>query len=162
MLEPVDISVKRLAHAGDLPLPSYETSGSAGMDVRAAENIVIAPGHRGLVGTGLAFAIPQGYEIQVRPRSGLALKKGIGIPNSPGTIDSDYRGELKIILLNHGEEDFIIERGERVVQRTLFLLRERLQLLPQRRRVRLALSPRFLRRVSESRSIQKYISSPVS
>jgi dUTP pyrophosphatase len=116
MLEPVDISVKRLAHAGDLPLPSYETSGSAGMDVRAAENIVIAPGHRGLVGTGLAFAIPQGYEIQVRPRSGLALKKGIGIPNSPGTIDSDYRGELKIILLNHGEEDFIIERGDRIAQ----------------------------------------------
>jgi len=116
MLEPVDISVKRLAHAGDLPLPSYETSGSAGMDVRAAENIVIAPGHRGLVGTGLAFAIPQGYEIQVRPRSGLALKKGIGIPNSPGTIDSDYRGELKIILFNHGEEDFIIERGDRIAQ----------------------------------------------
>jgi len=116
MLEPVDISVKRLAHAGDLPLPSYETSGSAGMDVRAAENIVIAPGHRGLVGTGLAFAIPQGYEIQVRPRSGLALKKGVGIPNSPGTIDSDYRGELKIILLNHGEEDFIIERGDRIAQ----------------------------------------------
>jgi len=116
MLEPVDISVKRLAHAGDLPLPSYETSGSAGMDVRAAENMVIAPGHRGLVGTGLAFAIPQGYEIQVRPRSGLALKKGIGIPNSPGTIDSDYRGELKIILLNHGEEDFIIERGDRIAQ----------------------------------------------
>jgi dUTP diphosphatase len=116
MLEPVDISVKRLAHAGDLPLPSYETSGSAGMDVRAAENIVIAPGHRGLVGTGLAFAIPQGYEIQVRPRSGLALKKGIGVPNSPGTIDSDYRGELKIILLNHGEEDFIIERGDRIAQ----------------------------------------------
>ncbi|MDM8010361.1 MAG: dUTP diphosphatase [Parasphingorhabdus sp.] len=116
MLEPVDISVKRLAHAGDLLLPSYETSGSAGMDVRAAENMVIAPGHRGLVGTGLAFAIPQGYEIQVRPRSGLALKKGIGIPNSPGTIDSDYRGELKIILLNHGEEDFIIERGDRIAQ----------------------------------------------
>tara|TARA_R110002126_G_scaffold44671_7_gene127092 strand:- start:20874 stop:21320 length:447 start_codon:yes stop_codon:yes gene_type:complete len=116
MLEPVDISVKRLAHAGDLPLPSYETSGSAGMDVRAAENIVIAPGHRGLVGTGLAFAIPQGYEIQVRPRSGLALKKGIGIPNSPGTIDSDYRGELKIILFNHGEENFFIERGDRIAQ----------------------------------------------
>tara|TARA_R110002124_G_scaffold168284_1_gene335758 strand:- start:812 stop:1258 length:447 start_codon:yes stop_codon:yes gene_type:complete len=116
MLEPVDISVKRLAHAGDLPLPSYETSGSAGMDVRAAENMVIAPGHRGLVGTGLAFAIPQGYEIQVRPRSGLALKKGIGVPNSPGTIDSDYRGELKIILLNHGEEDFIIKRGDRIAQ----------------------------------------------
>ncbi len=116
MLEPVNIAVKRLDHAGDLPLPSYETAGSAGMDVRAAEELVIAPGQRGLVGTGLAFAIPHGYEIQVRPRSGLALKKGISIPNSPGTIDSDYRGELKVILLNHGEEDFVIERGDRIAQ----------------------------------------------
>lgn len=116
MLEPVDIAVKRLDHAGDLPLPSYETAGSAGMDVRAAEELVIAPGQRGLVGTGLAFAIPHGYEIQVRPRSGLALKKGISIPNSPGTIDSDYRGELKVILLNHGDEDFVIERGDRIAQ----------------------------------------------
>ena len=116
MFEPVDIAVKRLDHAGDLPLPSYETAGSAGMDVRAAEQMVIAPGERGLVGTGLAFAIPEGYEIQVRPRSGLALKKGIGIPNSPGTIDSDYRGELKVILLNHGKEDFAVERGDRIAQ----------------------------------------------
>ncbi len=116
MLEPVDIAVKRLENAGDLPLPSYETEGSAGMDVRAAEQRVIAPGQRGVVGTGLAFAIPEGYEIQVRPRSGLALKKGIGIPNAPGTIDSDYRGELKVILLNHGEEDFVIERGDRIAQ----------------------------------------------
>lgn len=116
MFEPVDIAVKRLENAGDLPLPSYETAGSAGMDVRAAEELVIAPGQRGLVGTGLAFAIPQGYEIQVRPRSGLALKKGIGIPNAPGTIDSDYRGELKVILLNHGKEDFVIERGDRIAQ----------------------------------------------
>jgi len=116
MLEPVDIAVKRLDHASDLPLPSYETAGSAGMDVRAAEELVIAPGQRGLVGTGVAFAIPHGYEIQVRPRSGLALKKGISIPNSPGTIDSDYRGELKVILINHGDEDFIIERGDRIAQ----------------------------------------------
>ena len=116
MFEPVDIAVKRLDHAGDLPLPSYETSGSAGMDVRAAEEMVLAPGQRGLVGTGLAFAIPEGYEIQVRPRSGLALKKGIAIPNSPGTIDSDYRGELKVILINHGEENFTIERGDRIAQ----------------------------------------------
>jgi dUTP pyrophosphatase len=116
MFEPVDIAVKRLEHAGDLPLPSYETAGSAGMDVRAAEERVIAPGQRGLVGTGLAFAIPAGYEIQVRPRSGLALKKGISIPNTPGTIDSDYRGELKVILINHGAEDFIIERGDRIAQ----------------------------------------------
>lgn len=116
MFAPVDIAVKRLDHAGDLPLPSYETAGSAGMDVRAAEELVIAGGQRGLVGTGLAFAIPEGYEIQVRPRSGLALKKGISIPNSPGTIDSDYRGELKVILINHGEEDFIIQRGDRIAQ----------------------------------------------
>ncbi|WP_339692957.1 dUTP diphosphatase [uncultured Parasphingorhabdus sp.] len=116
MFEPVDIAVKRLDHAGGLPLPSYETSGSAGMDVRAAEELTIAPGQRGLAGTGFAFAIPAGYEIQVRPRSGLALKKGISIPNTPGTIDSDYRGELKVILINHGEEDFIIERGDRIAQ----------------------------------------------
>lgn len=116
MFEPVDIAVKRLDHAGDLPLPSYETAGSAGMDVRAAEALVIAPGQRGLVGTGLAFAIPAGYEIQVRPRSGLALKKGISIPNTPGTIDSDYRGELKVILINHGADDFPIERGDRIAQ----------------------------------------------
>ena len=116
MFDPVDIAVKRLDHASGLPLPSYETAGSAGMDVRAAEDLTIAPGERGLVGTGLAFAIPEGYEIQVRPRSGLALKKGISIPNSPGTIDSDYRGELRVILLNHGESDFIIERGDRIAQ----------------------------------------------
>ncbi|WP_417621088.1 dUTP diphosphatase [Parasphingorhabdus sp.] len=116
MFEPVDIAVKRLDHAGDLPLPSYETSGSAGMDVRAAEALTIAPSKRGLVGTGFAFAIPEGYEIQVRPRSGLALKNGIGVPNSPGTIDSDYRGELKVILINHGEEEFVIQRGDRIAQ----------------------------------------------
>jgi dUTP pyrophosphatase len=116
MFEPVDIAVKRLDHAGDLPLPCYETAGSAGMDVRAAEELVIAPSKRGLIGTGFAFAIPAGYEIQVRPRSGLALKKGVSIPNTPGTIDSDYRGELKIILINHGEEDFVIQRGDRIAQ----------------------------------------------
>ena len=116
MFEPVDIAVKRLDHAGDLPLPSYETGGSAGMDVRAAESLTIACGKRGLVGTGFAFAIPPGYEIQVRPRSGLALKKGLGILNSPGTIDSDYRGELKVILINLGEEDFVIERSDRIAQ----------------------------------------------
>jgi dUTP pyrophosphatase len=116
MFEPVDIAVKRLDHAGDLPLPSYETAGSAGMDVRAAEELAIAPGKRGLIGTGFAFAIPAGYEIQVRPRSGLALKKGVSIPNTPGTIDSDYRGELKVILINHGEEDFVIQRGDRIAQ----------------------------------------------
>lgn len=116
MFEPIDIPIKRLESAGDLPLPSYETDGSAGMDVRAAEEAVIAPGNRALVGTGFAFAIPAGYEIQVRPRSGLALKKGVSIPNTPGTIDSDYRGELKVILINHGEEDFRVERGDRIAQ----------------------------------------------
>ncbi|AMO72840.1 dUTP diphosphatase [Sphingorhabdus sp. M41] len=116
MFDPIEIAVKRLDHAGDLPLPSYETAGSAGMDVRAAEELMITPGQRGLVGTGFAFAIPEGYEIQVRPRSGLALKKGISIPNTPGTIDSDYRGELKVILINHGAEDFVIQRGDRIAQ----------------------------------------------
>jgi len=116
MFEPVNIAVKRLDHAGDLPLPSYETSGSAGMDIRAAEDLTIAPDQRGLVGSGFAFAIPHGYEIQVRPRSGLALKKGVSIPNTPGTIDSDYRGELKVILINHGQEDFVIQRGDRIAQ----------------------------------------------
>ena len=111
MFEPIDIAVKRLDHAGDLPLPTYETGGSAGMDVRASESLTIAPGKRSLAGTGFAFAIPAGYEIQVRPRSGLALKKGIGILNAPGTIDSDYRGELKVILINLGDEDFVVERG---------------------------------------------------
>lgn len=116
MFEPVNIAVKRLDHADDLPLPSYETSGSAGMDIRAAEDLTIAPAQRGLVGSGFAFAIPHGYEIQVRPRSGLALKKGVSIPNTPGTIDSDYRGELKVILINHGQEDFVIQRGDRIAQ----------------------------------------------
>ena len=116
MFEPVDIAVKRLDHTGDLPLPSYETSGSAGMDIRAAEELTIAPGKRALAGTGFAFAIPTGYEIQVRPRSGLALKKGVSIPNTPGTIDSDYRGELKVILINHGEDDFVVQRGDRIAQ----------------------------------------------
>ncbi|MEL6874406.1 MAG: dUTP diphosphatase [Pseudomonadota bacterium] len=116
MFEPIDIAVKRLADAGDLPLPSYETSGSAGMDVRAAETATIAPGKRGLVGTGFAFAIPEGYEVQVRPRSGLALKKGVSVLNTPGTIDSDYRGEIKVILANLGEEQFVVERGDRIAQ----------------------------------------------
>ncbi len=116
MFEPIEIAVKRLDGAGDLPLPGYETSGSAGMDVRAAEASTIAAGKRGLVGTGFAFAIPEGYEVQVRPRSGLALKKGISVLNTPGTIDSDYRGEIKVILANLGNEDFVIERGDRIAQ----------------------------------------------
>lgn len=116
MFEPVEIPVKRLDHAGDLPMPTYETTGSAGMDIRAAEALIIGPGKRGLVGTGFAFAIPAGYEVQVRPRSGLALKKGVSVLNTPGTIDSDYRGEVKVILANLGDEDFAVERGDRIAQ----------------------------------------------
>jgi len=116
MPQPVDILVKRLPHGEGLPLPEYETSGSAGMDIRSAEALTIKPGERALVGTGFAFAITEGYEVQVRPRSGLAIKKGISIPNSPGTIDSDYRGEIKAILINHGSDDFVIERGDRIAQ----------------------------------------------
>ncbi|MEH6528001.1 MAG: dUTP diphosphatase [Sneathiella sp.] len=114
----VNISVSRLPHNLDLPLPSYETAQSAGMDLRAAvsSNVEIPPGGRALVPTGLKIALPIGFEVQIRPRSGLALKKGITLPNSPGTIDADYRGELGIILLNMGEETFIIERGDRIAQ----------------------------------------------
>ena len=116
MFEPVIIAIKRLETAGDLPLPAYETDGSAGMDVSAADALTIAPGKRGLVGTGFAFAIPMGFEVQVRPRSGLALKHGITVLNTPGTIDSDYRGEIKVIIANLGEEDFVINRGDRIAQ----------------------------------------------
>lgn len=116
MSNPVRVEVKRLAHGEDLPLPAYATDGAAGMDVVSAEDTVIKPGARYPVATGLAMAIPHGFEIQVRPRSGLALKHGITVPNTPGTIDSDYRGELKVILINHGEEPFSIARGDRVAQ----------------------------------------------
>lgn len=119
MTDPVGVRLKRLPHGDGLALPAYATSGAAGMDVLAAEDCVIAPGQRHAVATGLAVAIPQGYEIQVRPRSGLALKHGITVPNTPGTIDSDYRGELKVLLINHGTEDFAIARGDRVAQLVL-------------------------------------------
>ena len=115
----VKVEVKRLPHGAGLPLPAYATAGAAGMDVVSAESVTLAPGGRHAVATGLALAIPQGYEIQVRPRSGLALKHGITVPNTPGTIDSDYRGELKVILINHGAEPFIITRGDRVAQLVL-------------------------------------------
>ena len=115
----IPVQVKRLPHGAGLPLPAYATSGAAGMDVVSAEEVTIAPGARHAVATGLALAIPQGYEIQVRPRSGLALKHGITVPNTPGTIDSDYRGELKVILINHGTEPFAIARGDRVAQLVL-------------------------------------------
>ena len=116
MLPQIEIRMKRLPHGAGLPLPSYESAGAAGMDVRAAKDMVIAPGARALVPTGFAIAIPHGFEVQVRPRSGLALKKGISVPNSPGTIDSDYRGELGVILINHGGEDFFIAHGDRIAQ----------------------------------------------
>jgi len=114
------IAVVRLPHAEGLPLPAYETPGSAGMDLRAAapehEPITLRPGARALVPTGLCMAIPMGFEVQVRPRSGLAAKHGVTCLNTPGTIDSDYRGEVKVILINLGEEDFVIRRGERIAQ----------------------------------------------
>ena len=112
------IDVVRLPHAEGLPLPSYATDGAAGMDLLAAvaEPLVIPPGGRALVPTGLTIALPQGYELQVRPRSGLALRNGITLPNTPGTIDEDYRGELGVILLNAGTEPFTVERGMRIAQ----------------------------------------------
>lgn len=115
----IPVPVKRLPHFAGLELPGYATDGAAGMDVLAAENVTLAPGGRHAVATGLAVAIPHGFEIQVRPRSGLALKHGISVPNTPGTIDSDYRGELKVIVINHGAETFAIHRGDRIAQLVL-------------------------------------------
>jgi dUTP pyrophosphatase len=115
----VPVRVKILPHGEGLDLPVYATDGAAGMDVVSAEDVTIAPGGRHAVATGLAMAIPSGFEVQVRPRSGLALKHGISVPNAPGTIDSDYRGELKVILINHGTEPFAIQRGDRVAQLVL-------------------------------------------
>ena len=112
----IRIQIARLPHGDGLPLPSYATPGAAGMDVVSAEDLDLAPGQRHAVSTGFRVAIPEGYEIQVRPRSGLAFKHGISVPNTPGTIDSDYRGELKILLINHGSETFAIRRGDRIAQ----------------------------------------------
>ena len=116
----VGVKILRLPHNLDLPLPAYETAQAAGMDLRAAvppdAPFVLAPGARAAVPTGLAIAVPPGYEAQVRPRSGLALKSGVTALNSPGTVDSDYRGEIKVILVNHGEENLIINRGDRIAQ----------------------------------------------
>ncbi|MCC6483003.1 MAG: dUTP diphosphatase [Sphingomonadaceae bacterium] len=113
---PITIEIKRLAHGAGLPHPAYATAGAAGMDVVSAEDVTILPGGRYAVASGFALAIPEGYEIQVRPRSGLALKHGISLPNTPGTIDSDYRGELKIIMINLGDAPFVIKRGDRIAQ----------------------------------------------
>jgi dUTP pyrophosphatase len=112
----IDIELKWLDHGASLPVPAYATAGAAGMDVVAAEELVLAPGARHAVATGFAVAIPEGFEIQVRPRSGLALKNGITCLNSPGTIDSDYRGEVKVILANLGQDPFPIKRGDRIAQ----------------------------------------------
>jgi dUTP pyrophosphatase len=114
----VTVSVQRLPHADGLPLPAYETVHSAGMDLVAAVDapVTMAPGERALIPTGLAIALPEGYEAQVRPRSGLALKHGMMLPNAPGTIDADYRGEIGIIMINAGTEPFTVERGMRIAQ----------------------------------------------
>lgn len=119
MIQQIDI--KLLENGQGLDLPSYATEGSAGMDLKAAvENPVeIKPGERSLIPTGISIAIPRGYNGEIRPRSGLALKYGITVLNTPGTVDSDYRGELKVLLINHGSENFIVERGMRIAQLVL-------------------------------------------
>ena len=118
MSDAVTIPVKKLPHGADLELPAYATEHSAGLDLLAAveADIVLAPGERTLVPTGLALALPEGYEAQVRPRSGLALKQGVTVLNTPGTIDADYRGEVGVILINHGQEPYRITRGSRIAQ----------------------------------------------
>jgi dUTP pyrophosphatase len=110
------LQIMRLANGAGLPLPAYESEGAAGMDLRAAEDAVLGPGERVLMPTGFAVALPAHFEIQVRPRSGLAVKHGVTVLNSPGTIDSDYRGEIKVPLINHGVTDFAIKRGDRIAQ----------------------------------------------
>jgi dUTP pyrophosphatase len=118
MNSPLKITISRLPHAEGLSLPSYGTAEAAGMDLEAAVEapLTLAPGTRALVPTGLSIALPSGYEAQIRPRSGLAAKHGVTVLNSPGTIDADYRGEIKAILINHGQEPFVIERGMRIAQ----------------------------------------------
>jgi len=116
----VSVELQQLAHARGLPLPAYQTADAAGLDLMAAvadsEPMTLAPGQHALVPTGLAIALPSGFEAQVRPRSGLAAKHGITVLNSPGTVDADYRGEIKVILINHGTTPFVIKRGERIAQ----------------------------------------------
>ncbi len=117
----VQVQLRRLPHSADLPLPSYATAGAAGMDLCAAvtDPVTIPPGRRALIPTGLTIALPPGYELQIRPRSGLALKHGILLPNSPGTIDEDYRGEIQVIVMNASDEHFTITRGLRIAQAVL-------------------------------------------
>jgi dUTP pyrophosphatase len=120
MIEAPQIGVRQLPHAAGLPLPAYATAGAAGADIEAAlgelETIVLAPGQWGLIPTGLMLQIPEGFEVQLRPRSGLAAKQGVTVLNAPGTIDWDYRGEIKVILINHGPEPFSVRRGMRIAQ----------------------------------------------
>ena len=112
----VRVLIARSGRAKDFPLPEYATPASAGVDLRASEARVIPPGGRALVPTGLRIALPEGYEAQIRPRSGLALRHGVTLPNSPGTIDADYRGEIGVILMNLGQEPFVVEPGDRIAQ----------------------------------------------
>ena len=114
----IELAFRALSHFGELPLPAYATTGAAGMDIVAAvtEDLVLAPGARSAVPTGLSMAVPAGHEVQVRPRSGLALRHGVTVANAPGTIDSDYRGEVKILLVNLGDADFTVSRGMRIAQ----------------------------------------------
>ncbi|MFN0192838.1 MAG: dUTP diphosphatase [Aestuariivirga sp.] len=112
----VSVAIQRLPHGDGLPLPAYETAGAAGMDLRAADDAELAPAARCLMPTGIAIALPEGFEAQVRPRSGLAVKHGLTVLNAPGTIDSDYRGEIKVPLINHGDKPVKIARGDRIAQ----------------------------------------------
>jgi dUTP pyrophosphatase len=112
----VEVLIQRLDSADERALPSYATPGSAGLDLRSSETLVLKAGSRALVGTGIAIALPENFEAQVRPRSGLAAKHGVTVLNAPGTIDADYRGEIKVPLINHGTEDFAIARGDRIAQ----------------------------------------------
>jgi dUTP pyrophosphatase len=118
--QPIQVNIRQLPHAEGLPLPAYQTAHAAGLDLLAAvpesAPLTLAPGKHAMVPTGLAIAMPEGFEAQVRPRSGLAAKHGVTVLNSPGTIDADYRGEIQVILINHGAEAFIIRRGERIAQ----------------------------------------------
>ncbi|MFN4276388.1 MAG: dUTP diphosphatase [Ferrovibrio sp.] len=118
MTAPLHVPLKRLSHGADLPLPTYATADAAGLDLLAAvaEPVTLKPGERRLIPTGLSIAVPPGFEAQVRPRSGLALKHGISVLNAPGTVDADYRGEVGVILINHGDQPFVINRGERIAQ----------------------------------------------
>jgi dUTP pyrophosphatase len=118
--QPIQVDIRQLPHAAGLPLPAYQSAHAAGLDLLAAvpesEPVVLPPGKHALLPTGLAIALPEGFEAQVRPRSGLAAKHGVTVLNSPGTIDADYRGEIQVILINHGAEAFTIRRGERIAQ----------------------------------------------